>query len=84
MTCLDVLDGYVGILARTAGPRNKPALAGGGALIHLQDGDDADRLDVSMLSATDFARQQAVGCAPVTEPRIALGRGSVTVIDALP
>ena len=83
VTCPDVLDGNVGILARAAAARGRHALDGG-ALIHLQDGDGADRLDVSMLSATDFARQQAVGCAPVTEPRIALGRGSVTVTDALP
>ncbi len=36
-----------------------------------------------MPSATDCARQPAIDCAPVTEPRIALGRGSVTVTDAL-
>lgn len=84
VTCLDVLDGNVGILANTARYRNGSRLDGGGALIHLQDGGTLDRVDVSMLSATDFARQQAVGCAPITEPSLAVLSGRVTVIDALP
>lgn len=78
VSCLDVLDGAVGVLAQAAAPGT------GGALIHLQDGGSADRVDVRMLSAGDFARQQAVGCAPVTEPSTPLQSGRVSVTDALP
>jgi hypothetical protein len=78
VACLDVMDGDVGVLAQATAP------AAGGALIHLQDGGSADRVDVRMLSAGDFARQQAVGCAPVSEPSTVLQSGRVSVTDALP